>query len=445
MKVIKFGRSLRCSLLLLFAFVISVPSTFAQTVACLDAPRLPHPEQNVVRVSTVGQLQSAVNNASNGTTILIAPGNYPLAGTLVVRADNVSIIGDSARCDEINLIGRGMENSNHGPVQHGIFTTAKSLTVRNLTIRDFYFSSIIFNAGSESPDLYNLRLLNAGSQFIKGNKGNTDGTDDGSVQYTIMEYTDGPPRTDRGGGTGYTNGVDIHGGKRWLIRNNVFKNFHTPDNADNLNNPAILMWRGAADTVSEGNVFINVDRAIAYGLQDDNANGKSHRGGIIRNNMIYYAPGVFSEWRKQRTDAAILVWDSPGSQVFHNTVLTNDNPPKSIEFRWDTTGVSARNNLVDAPISGRAGVSFASSNNQLSVSASAFVEPEVGNLRLSAQAAPSISTAPFLADAALDIDDESRASTQLVMVGADQVVDGDEVVILAPPSPPMGFEAEIVE
>ena len=67
----------------------------------------------------------------------------------------------------------------------------------------------------------------------------------GVVEYTIMEYTHGAPTSDHGGGIGYTNGVDVHGGKNWVIRNNLFKNFHTPDSADFLWNVAQL--RGGKD------------------------------------------------------------------------------------------------------------------------------------------------------------------------------------------------------
>ena len=91
------------------------------------------------------------------------------------------------------------------------------------------------------PWIYNVRLLDAGEQFIKGSSGGFGiGVDDGVVEYTIMAYTNGPPSTNHGGGTGYTNGVDIHGGDGWLISNNLFKNFHTPDGSDHLWKPCGL-------------------------------------------------------------------------------------------------------------------------------------------------------------------------------------------------------------
>ncbi|MEM7255939.1 MAG: hypothetical protein AAF404_00980, partial [Pseudomonadota bacterium] len=158
----------------------------------------------------------------------------------------------------------------------------------------------------------------------------------------------GTPRTDHdGAGIGYTNGVDVHAGQRWRVRNNLFKNLSTPDTADHQWNAAVLMWRGARDTITENNVFINVDRAIAYGLGEK---PHDHRGGVIRNNVVLMAAGLYSRKRRLNADASVLVWHSPETQVLHNTVVTNGNTPFSIEARFDATQVTMANNLTDAPV-----------------------------------------------------------------------------------------------
>ena len=121
------------------------------------------------------------------------------------------------------------------------------------------------------------------------------------------------------------------------------------------------MWNGAAGTVSEGNIFINVDRAIAYGLVDRD---KDHSGGVIRNNMVYYSPGLYGSSRKSGSDDTIIVWDSPDTHTYHNTVLTKGNLNKSIEYRFaDTSGGEVKNNLVDAPITTRNGAIFVTAGN----------------------------------------------------------------------------------
>jgi hypothetical protein len=167
---------------------------------------------------------------------------------------------------------------------------------------------------------------------------------------------------DRGGGAGYTNGIDVHAGANWVIRNNHFENFHAPDHADHLWAPVVLMWNGARDTVVENNTFVNVDRAIAFGLLD---RSMDHSGGAIRNNRIDYAEGLYSAQRRRGSDGAIIVWSSPGTIVEGNEVFTRGNLNRSIEFRFDTSGASAINSTVDAPIGTRDGGTYEGSGNRL--------------------------------------------------------------------------------
>jgi hypothetical protein len=102
----------------------------------------------------------------------------------------------------------------------------------HLTIRDTYDNLLIFNPGAQAPHVYSVKLLDSGSQFIKGNPTDSAagiGVDNGRVEYSWFEYTAGPPATDHGVGIGYTNGLSLLAADNWVIRNNLFKNFHTPD------------------------------------------------------------------------------------------------------------------------------------------------------------------------------------------------------------------------
>src|SRR6202011_4392444 len=118
-------------------------------------------------------------------------------------------------------------------------------------------------------------------------------------------------------------------------------------------------------TITEQNVFINVDRAIAYGLQTVSP-GFDHQGGVIRNNFVYEQPGLMSASRTAGSDGAVIVWDSPNTLVYHNTIMTNGNITHAIEFRFaQTTGAEARNNLADADINLRDSATAAQSGNLL--------------------------------------------------------------------------------
>ena len=39
------------------------------------------------------------------------------------------------------------------------------------------------------------------------------------------------------------------------------------------------------------------------------------------NNMVYMTPGTYSANRRAGSDALIIVWDSPQTQVLHNSIL----------------------------------------------------------------------------------------------------------------------------
>lgn len=395
-------------------------SPLASAVApCQDKSALPAATGTVVTVTTEAQLQSAVSNLQDNTTILLKPGTYALSNTLYVRKNNVSLRGDGSSCDEVILSGKGQENASYGNVPHGVWTDAKNLTVTNLTIKNVYYHGIVFNSGAQSPTVNSVQILNTGQQFVKSNPTSYGvGVNNGVVKNSRFAYEGSAPTSDHGGGTGYTNGVDVHAGKSWLISGNKFENFHTPDNAANLWNPAILMWNGATDSVAENNVFINVDRAIAFGLGDRNGS-YDHKGGVIRNNMVYYAPGLFSNYRKTESDAAIIVWSSPGTVVAHNTILGNGNINKAIEFRFAlTSGAQAVNNLFDSVIASRDSAGYTQTGNVSGATSSIFVNAAAGNLRLLQSATSAINKVNAVTSAPYDVDGKTRGANGTVDAGA---------------------------
>ena len=249
-------------------------------------------------------------------------------------------------------------------------------------------------------------MIDIGTQFVKSNPlGFGDGADHGSVQYSIMKCTINPPVTDHGGGSGYTQGVGVLAGKNWFISNNLFDNLHTPDSADNLWNPAILMWNGAANTIVQNNVFINVDRAIAFGLID---RVDDHHGGVIRNNMIVMQPNLYSSSRKASSDAAILVWSSPDTWVLHNTIFTRGNTHKSIELRFKSSGSIVRNNLVDAPITDRSYSTFDKAGNVEYHGPDIFGDLSSATFRWQSAVDDITGVVPILVGARKDIDGDTR-------------------------------------
>ena len=260
------------------------------------------------------------------------------------------------------------------------------------------------------------------------------GVDNGVVEYCRIEYTNSPPAAaSHAGGAGYFNGISAHAADNWTFRNNLFRNLHNPDSSSYWWNPAVLFWNHSQNTVTENNTFINTDRAIAYGLTD--IAGSDHTGGIIRNNFIYLAPGLMSASRKADSDAQIIVWDSPSTGVFHNTVLTNSNVNLSIEFRFGTSGAEAGNNLADAPIGTRNGGTYAQGGNYLSAATAMFVDPASGNLHLldtASTRANVIDRVAALAAVPTDIDGEARPNGTAADIGADEFRSAPPALTLNP-------------
>lgn len=408
--------------------VISLAGIFVTMLAAAraaspgDAPQLPITGTRIVNVSTESQLQAAMSDLRTGDTILLADGVYNLTSSLYINGRNDVTIRGSSGSSNVVLVGKGMNNSSYGNVPFGIWSNGANTTIAHLTIRDTWDNEILFNTGAQSPHVYCVRLIDAGSQFIKSNPTDVNagiGVNNGVVEYCVFEYTGTPPN-DHGAGVGYFNGISAHAARNWIVRGNLFKNLHNPDGTAYSWNPSVLFWRNSSNTVTEQNTFINVDRAVAYGLDDSTAY-TDHAGGVVRNNFVYLAPGFLSASRKASSDGSIIAWNSPGTQVDHNTVLLNGNEFYAVEFRFTrTAGCDARNNLSDAPVHLRDGATAATSGNLTNALPAMFVNSETGDLHLLSTATNAIDKAATLNTITNDFDGDLRPKGASYDVGADE-------------------------
>jgi hypothetical protein len=253
--------------------------------------------------------------------------------------------------------------------------------------------------------VHNARIVDSGQQFVKSNPGSGGvGNNFGVVEYSVFEYR----TTDN---DNYTNGVDVHAGDGWIVRYNLFKNILSPVGAG-LAGPAILMWNGSKNSVIEGNSFINVARGVALGLIDK-AGGFDHQGGVIANNMFYRDPNLPHD-----VDVPIYVADSPGTRVYHNTLIARGSYFNAIEYRYaSATAIDIKNNLTDGGIQARDGASGTLAGNVTSAALSLFVNPAAGDLHLVAGASP-INQGVAIAGFSLDFDGQTRGAPS--DVGADE-------------------------
>lgn len=402
-------------------FIIPIVTTFLSLLLnCADAapplqracnaPPLPSPSGTVITVSTESALQAAVNSITSGTTIIVQPGTYNMTSTLWLNrnVDNVAIRGSTNSCDDVVLIGRGMSNANYGNVPHGIWIgNARNVLVANLTIRDVYYHPIQLdpNAGAQAPRIYNVRLVNAGEQFVKSSArtSGTSGVNNGIVEYSVMEYT----TTAR---SNYTNGVDVHQGANWILRHNLFRNIRAP--AGQLAGPAVLMWNGSRDSIVENNLFLNVQYGVALGLNGSKVD--DHSGGIVRNNFFHRSSS-------QSGDVGITINNSANTKVLHNTVILSGTYPNAIEYRFPaTTGLEIRYNLTDGVVQSRDGATGTVSNNVTNAQPSWFVNGAAGDLHLAAIATAAIDKAAAHPSVPTDYDVETRPQGTAPDIGADE-------------------------
>ena len=314
----------------------------------------------------------------------------------------------------------------YGAAPNGIWTGngVQNVLIADLTVQEFYFHPIILNPGTTAPRLYNVRLRDGGQQLLKS----APGVHNGLVEYSVLEFS----HTSR---DFYTNGVDVIGGRGWIIRHNLFRNIRAP--LGQLAGPAILVWGGSRDTIVEGNTFLNCQREIALGLEPRTPH--DHMGGMVRNNVIYKESWV-------RGDAGINIFDSPNTRVLHNTVLTSGTYPHAIEYRFpDTTGVLIANNLVDAAIRARDGASATLRNNLTTARFDMFRNAGVADLHLLPDASAALDKGMTLPDAATDWDGDARPSGVAPDLGADEL-DGDPFnnppsVSITSPAPSAVFTA----
>lgn len=409
-----------------------------------EAPSLGSPPAagaDAVWVGTTDELQTAVRNLRSGQTIVVRPGTYDLTETLVVgkfgQVSNVTIRGATDDFRDVVIRGRGMENASYGAVPNGISVyNAQDVTIADLSVGEVYFHPIDIQGiqGAERVRVYHVRAFDGGEQLVKSSAGD-GGADFCTLEYSLFEYTGALPATDHGGGIGYTGGVHAHEADGWVIRDNLWRNIHTPDTAAHLFGPTVLMWNGSSGTTVEGNTFIDCDRAVSFGLVD--FAGFDHQGGVVSNNFVYQTPGLFSAFRRAESDAQILVCDSPGTVVAHNTVLTSGNSRFSIEVRWANTGVTFDNNLTDAPVRARDGGAYTATGNYLTAIPDMFVNAAAVDLHLVDSPATRASVIDKAVPSAVVTDwDGNSRSLGVADVGADERTGSQPPLIISPPPTP---------
>lgn len=391
-------------------------------------PPLPPSGGPVLHVSTVPELQAAVNGAASGTTILVADGTYALDGAYL-RFATAGVTLRSASGDREAVILDGNDITTEI-----VQIVASGVTIADLTLREAVHHPVHVMSTQSSDTLdtwiYNVHIVDPGQQAIKINPAGTPPShypDDGTVACSHIELT--AAGRARIGPDCYTGGIDAHQAQGWVIRDNLIEGFWCPQG---LSEHAIHMWVSSRDTLVERNVLRNNARSVGFGMREDGsartyaddpcpgADGGyvDHYGGAIRNNFVFAGDGDLLA-SASGFDCGICLWQACGARVLHNTVASTQAPFSSIEWRFDRTDIDVVNNLVTHNLRDRGGTARLSGNLE-GQPLSTFVDGDRGNLHLSAGATAAIDQVAAPADVSEDIDGDPRPIGGASDIGADE-------------------------
>lgn len=360
-----------------------------------------------INVGTAAELHSAVTsaNASGGNTIiLLRDGIYTLNDTLYINVPNVTIASLSGVRE--NVVVQGDAMSSTANIGNLIKVSAKNFQLSGVTLQRsrWHLIQIAGESNADAPVIRNCILRDAYEQIIKVsvNLANPSvASDDGLVENCLFEYSAGI------GPQYYIGGIDAHGSRNWVVRNNTFRSIISPSASPA--EFAVHFWNGSANNTVEKNLIVDCDRGIGFGLDT-----RGNSGGIIRNNMIYSSANA-----GQFADVGISLTESPNSQVYNNTVIREDGFPWAIEYRYaSTSNVLIANNLTNKSIISRDGASGTISKNVTSAISSWFIKAASGDLHLASAISSVTGAGQPVAGLTDDFDGQSRPTS--VDIGADQ-------------------------
>jgi hypothetical protein len=360
------------------------------------------PAAKTIVVATIQELVAANTSAAEGDTISLRDGSYRISSYgIAVRTNGLCFKSESGVRENVIVMGAGTQ----GDIEYGFWVSANRVTIRDVTIKDVYYHCIQTNVNVDSLRVFNCVLKDGREQLLKVPSSDevTDPSEGGVVEGCLFEFSKGVADQY------YTGGVDCHLAKNWIIRNNVFKNIRSPDNQ--VAEHAVHFWSNSEGTVVECNTIINCDRGIGFGLGDS-----PHKGGIIRNNMIYHA--AYSG--PDNGDVGIGLESCAGTRVYSNTIFFENNYADAIEFRFAaSTDILIVNNLSNKAIKQRDGASATVNNNVTSAQAGWFKSASTGDLHLAAAATGAIDKGVAVDGLTGDIDLQARPASG-IDVGADE-------------------------
>jgi hypothetical protein len=392
------GKNRKSSIILLYGLVTIVAGA---SLAYADT----------VTVDTVTELQEAVasaNDSGGNKTILVKDGTYTLTDTLYIKVPNVTITGQSGIRENVVIQGDAMSAS--AKIGNVIRVSASYFTISNVTLQKsgWHLIQIAGEADADYIVVRNCVLKDSYQQMVKVSQDASNPSvtgDNGLIENSHFEYSAGV------GPQYYIGGIDAHGSRNWIVRNNTFQSIISP--SDTVAEFAVHFWDlPAANNIVEKNRIVNCDRGIGFGMD-----GRGNTGGVIRNNMIYHAINA-----GQFADVGIALIESPDTQVYNNSIFFDNEFPWAVEYRFSSTqNVLIANNLLNKPVMQRDGASGMVSKNVATAAKDWFINPAVGDLHLASAISEVVDAGQIITGLSNDFDGQNRPQGAGIDIGADEL------------------------
>lgn len=335
----------------------------SQVYKVFDQPRTPIPQNyKKVRVSNAKELRAAIGKAKEkgNVAIILRSGEYNITKTMYIRTDNIMITSESG--DPYDVVIRGPGMSRQGRDIGMIFrVSASHFYLDGVTLADVrnHLVQIAGESDASYPIINNCIFQDAYEQLIKVSYSkNTPDKQSigGRITNSVFQFTKGIAKNY------YTGGIDAIGAVDWVVDSNIFRDIASP--VDRIAQHGVHFWVNSSGTVVTNNLFVDVDRAIGFGMPLPH-NSKilkySHQGGRIENNVIYH-----SDNGDPFGDVGIILEAAFDAKVINNMVYMEHSYPRAIEYRFDDTrNVLIEGNKTNKPVSSRnGGVAELINNNE---------------------------------------------------------------------------------
>jgi len=382
-----------------------------------QAPPLPKPSGEVIKVATVDALVAAAATVQPGGTILIADGVYRLKRTLRVETNDVALRGESG--DRSKVVLDFVDCRHHEGIA---LSNCSGVTIADLTVANVRQNGIKINSnrGTDRVTIYNVIGHNVWQRHIKGvgvpdKDGRPDFVEDCRVQYCLFcndrpkqrgdePWEDSEPRM----GLNYIGGMDVMNARGWIVSDNVFTGIRGKTGEAR---GAVFMWHNGTDCIIERNIIIDCDTGICLGNSSARGERRHANRFVVRNNFVVRC-----------SESNILADHTRDCQILNNTV----HDPESRNGRLlrvvhANDGLVVTNNIFSGPrlciekVEGEIEVR----NNLVRPVGDYFVDAARGNLHLTDAAVDAIDKATAAMAVKDDIDGQPRVGA--VDLGADEL------------------------